>query len=109
MCWLIDLMQDVSQTPLCIDSPNASLLARILEEGRVNKPGMVNSVNEEGTKCETIFPIIALLAEVQRHGCIVGPGVCADLRHKKFAGAQTADQNLCMIKKALVPTGMSSA
>ena len=59
MCWLIDLMQGVSQTPLCIDSPNASLLARILEEGRVNKPGMVNSVNEEGTKCETIFPIIA--------------------------------------------------
>jgi 5-methyltetrahydrofolate--homocysteine methyltransferase len=34
-------------------------VARILEEGRVNKPGLVNSVNEEGTKCETIFPIIA--------------------------------------------------
>ncbi len=59
MCWLIDLMQQVSQTPLCIDSPNAHLLARILEEGRVARPGMVNSVNEEGDKCETIFPIIA--------------------------------------------------
>lgn len=44
---------------LCIDSPNAALLARILEEGHVKKPGMVNSVNEEGTKCETIFPLIA--------------------------------------------------
>ena len=59
MCWLIDLMQGVTDTPLCIDSPNAALLARILEEGRVQRPGMVNSVNEEGTKCETIFPIIA--------------------------------------------------
>ena len=59
MCWLIDLMQDVTDVPLCIDSPNASLLARILNEGRVKTPGMVNSVNEEGTKCETIFPIIA--------------------------------------------------
>ena len=59
MCWLIDLMQGVTDVPLCIDSPNAQLLARILEEGRVKKPGMVNSVNEEGTKCETIFPIIA--------------------------------------------------
>lgn len=59
MCWLIDLMQDVTEIPLCIDSPDAQLLARILEEGRVQKPGMVNSVNEEGTKCETIFPIIA--------------------------------------------------
>ena len=59
MCWLIDEMQAVSQTPLCIDSPNAQLLARILEESRVSRPGMVNSVNEEGGKCETIFPIIA--------------------------------------------------
>ena len=59
MCWLIDLMQGATNVPLCIDSPNAQLLARILEEGRVNKPGMVNSVNEEGTKCETIFPLIA--------------------------------------------------
>lgn len=59
MCWLIDLMQSVSETPLCIDSPNAHLLARILNEGRVARPGMVNSVNEEGDKCETIFPLIA--------------------------------------------------
>ncbi len=59
MCWLIDLMQNVTEVPLCIDSPDANLLARILEEGRVKKCGMVNSVNEEGTKCETIFPLIA--------------------------------------------------
>lgn len=59
MVWLIDLMQGVTDVPLCIDSPNANLLARILEESRVKRPGMVNSVNEEGTKCETIFPLIA--------------------------------------------------
>jgi 5-methyltetrahydrofolate--homocysteine methyltransferase len=59
MVWLIGLMQGCTDTPLCIDSPNASLLARILEEEHVKKPGMVNSVNEEGTKCETIFPLIA--------------------------------------------------
>ncbi len=59
MVWLIDLMQGATDTPLCIDSPNAKLLARILEEGRLKKAGMVNSVNEEGDKCETIFPIIA--------------------------------------------------
>ncbi len=59
MCWLIHIMQGVTDVPLCIDSPDAVLLARILEEGQVKKPGMVNSVNEEGTKCETIFPLIA--------------------------------------------------
>ena len=59
MCWLLDIIQDVTDLPVCIDSPDAQLLARILNEGRVKKPGMVNSVNEEGTKCETIFPLIA--------------------------------------------------
>lgn len=59
MVWLISLIQQTTDVPVCIDSPNAELLARILREGHVHKPGMVNSVNEEGTKCETIFPIIA--------------------------------------------------
>lgn len=59
MRWLIDVIQSEVETPICIDSPDAMLLARILNEGCVNKPGMVNSVNEEGTKCETIFPLIA--------------------------------------------------
>ena len=59
MVWLIQNMQAVTETPLCIDSPNARLLARVLDEGHVSKPGMVNSVNEEGDKCEVIFPLIA--------------------------------------------------
>ena len=59
MVWLIGLMQGCTDVPLCIDSPNAKLLARIIEEGHLKKPGMVNSVNEEGDKCEIIFPLIA--------------------------------------------------
>ncbi len=59
MLWLINLMQGVTDTPLAIDSSNAKLLARIIEEGHVKRCGMVNSVNEEGDKCETIFPLIA--------------------------------------------------
>lgn len=59
MCWLVDIIQQETDVPVCIDSPDASLLARIITEGRLLRPGMVNSVNEEGTKCETIFPIIA--------------------------------------------------
>ena len=59
MVWLIGLMQGCTDTPLCIDSPDANLLARIIEEDHLKRPGMVNSVNEEGTKCETIFPLIA--------------------------------------------------
>ena len=59
MVWLLDIMQGVSDVPICIDSPNPELLKRILDEGLVKKPGMINSVNEEGDKCEVIFPMIA--------------------------------------------------
>ena len=59
MVWMIKLIQEVTDKPICIDSPDAKLLARIIQEGHLKKPGMVNSVNEEGDKCETIFPIIA--------------------------------------------------
>ena len=34
MCWLIDLMQGATDVPLCIDSPNAHLLASIFAEVR---------------------------------------------------------------------------
>ena len=53
MVWLIGLMQGCTDVPLCIDSPNANLLARIIEEGHLARPGMVNSVNEEGDKLES--------------------------------------------------------
>lgn len=59
MVWLLDIIQSETETPVCIDSPDAKLLARVLNEGLVKKAGMVNSVNEEGDKCETIFPLIA--------------------------------------------------
>ena len=59
MIWMIEQIQAVTDTPICIDSPNAELLVRILKEGHVKRPGMVNSVNEEGNKCELIFPLIA--------------------------------------------------
>lgn len=59
MVWLIDQIQAVTDRPICIDSPDPELLARIITEGHLKKPGMVNSVNEEGSKCEIIFPLIA--------------------------------------------------
>ena len=59
MVWMIQQIQAVTEKPICIDSPNARLLARLLEEGHVKRPGMVNSVNEEGDKCEILFPLVA--------------------------------------------------
>jgi 5-methyltetrahydrofolate--homocysteine methyltransferase len=55
--WLIGIVQSATEVPLCLDSPNEKMLEKIFPLAQ--KPGMLNSVNEEGTKCETIFPMIA--------------------------------------------------
>lgn len=55
--WLIDLVQEVSEIPISIDSPNANVIAEAIKF--CNKPGLINSVSMEGDKVEVIFPLIA--------------------------------------------------
>lgn len=55
--WLIDLVQEVTDTPICIDSPHAQAISEVIKY--CNKPGLINSVSGEGDKIEVIFPIIA--------------------------------------------------
>lgn len=57
--WLLDVIQEAVDTPVCLDSPDASLLKQLVLEGVLRRPGMLNSVNEESDKCETLFPLIA--------------------------------------------------
>ncbi len=55
--WMIDLVQEVTDTPICVDSPSArSCVAAI---PFCKRPGLVNSVSLEGDKIDTIFPVIA--------------------------------------------------
>lgn len=55
--WMIDLIQEVTDTPICVDSPNPKALVEAMD--RCNKPGMINSVSGEGDKIDIIFPKIA--------------------------------------------------
>lgn len=57
MKWLIDLVQEVTDTPIAIDSPNVHICAEAIKF--CNKPGFINSVSMEGDKIEVIFPLIA--------------------------------------------------
>lgn len=60
--WLIDIVQEAVDTPICIDSPNPFFLKEVLPF--IKKPGLINSVNLElvdGTdqdKCDIIFPLM---------------------------------------------------
>lgn len=54
--WLLEVVQDETALPICIDSPDAGILKAVLP--RIHKPGIVNSVSGEGDKCEVIYPLL---------------------------------------------------
>ncbi len=57
MKWLIDLVQEVTDTPISIDSPNPKTCLAAMEFCK--KPGLINSVSGEGDKLDVIFSAIA--------------------------------------------------
>ncbi|MDK2935012.1 MAG: 5-methyltetrahydrofolate corrinoid/iron sulfur protein methyltransferase [Eubacteriaceae bacterium] len=54
--WLIEVVQDATDTPLCIDSPNPRAIEAVFKYA--NKPGLLNSISEEGDKCEVLLPLM---------------------------------------------------
>lgn len=56
MKWLMEVVQDATDTPICIDSPNPRVIEAVFKYA--NKPGMLNSISEEGNKCEVLLPLL---------------------------------------------------
>jgi 5-methyltetrahydrofolate--homocysteine methyltransferase len=57
LTWLINIVQDTVDTPLCIDSSDPNVILDMIP--LVKKPGMLNSVSEEHGKCEILLPKVA--------------------------------------------------
>ena len=55
--WLIGVVQEAVETPLCIDSSDAEVILDMLP--LVRHPGLINSVSEERGKCDRLLPAIA--------------------------------------------------
>jgi 5-methyltetrahydrofolate--homocysteine methyltransferase len=55
--WLINIVQDAVETPICIDSPDIGVILDLLP--LIKRPGLINSVSEEKGKCEALLPKIA--------------------------------------------------
>lgn len=53
--WMIDIVQEAVDTPLCIDSPDPEILKSVFP--RCKKPGLVNSMSGEGNKMEILLPL----------------------------------------------------
>ena len=63
LIWLIDNIQSVVDTPLCLDSANPKALQ--IAMGAVHKSPMINSISAELERLTGILPIVA------EHGCPV--------------------------------------
>lgn len=55
--WLIGLIQEESDLPICIDSPDPQACVDAMKFCK--QPGIINSVAPEGDKCDIVFPAIA--------------------------------------------------
>ena len=55
--WMIDCIQEVTDLPIAVDSPSASVIAQAYKF--CNKPGLFNSVSGEGDKMDILFPVMA--------------------------------------------------
>ena len=55
--WMLELVQDASDLPICLDSPSADTIVKAMQY--VKKPGLINSVSMEGDKIAKVFPAIA--------------------------------------------------
>lgn len=56
LTWLIDVVQDATDTPLCIDSPDPRMLEKVFVKAA--RPGLLNSISLEGEKCAVILPLL---------------------------------------------------
>lgn len=63
LAWLVDSIQAVVDTPLCLDSANPSALNKVIE--KVNKTPMINSISAEQERLDGILPLVA------EYGCQV--------------------------------------
>jgi 5-methyltetrahydrofolate--homocysteine methyltransferase len=57
LTWLINIVQDAVETPLCIDSSDCNVILDMIPLAK--RPGMLNSVSEEHGKCEILLPRVA--------------------------------------------------
>jgi 5-methyltetrahydrofolate--homocysteine methyltransferase len=55
--WLVSLVEDTVEIPICIDSPNPEVLSAIVP--RIKQEGIINSVSGEGSKSDILYPLAA--------------------------------------------------
>ena len=56
LIWLMSIVQEATEKPLCIDSPNPKVIEAVFKYAKT--PGIINSVSEENEKSELIYKLV---------------------------------------------------
>jgi cobalamin-dependent methionine synthase I len=56
LCWLVGIVQEVTDVPLCLDSADPVALRRALPLCR--KPAMINSITDEQARFDAVLPLV---------------------------------------------------
>jgi 5-methyltetrahydrofolate--homocysteine methyltransferase len=91
LVWLVDTVQAVTDTPLCLDSANPQALAAAIK--KVNKTPMINSISGEPQRLEGVLPLVA------EHGCSV---IALAMDEKKIP--ETSEARVEIIHKVIEAT-----
>jgi 5-methyltetrahydrofolate--homocysteine methyltransferase len=93
MLWVLDIAQSVTDIPICIDSSSADTLKAALEY--VKRLPMVNSINADARRLESIVPI------VREKGC---PVIALALDESKSGMPKSTEERLQNIAKIFEKT-----
>ncbi len=91
LLWLIETIQSVVDTPLCLDSANPKALGIAIKA--VDRTPMINSISGEPERLEGILPLVA------EHGCQV---IALAMDENKIP--ETVDRRLEVIHKVMAET-----
>jgi 5-methyltetrahydrofolate--homocysteine methyltransferase len=86
LSWVIEAVQQVTDKPLCIDSPDPAVIEAMLP--LVKKPPMINSITLEPDRLQGIIPLVA-----EHRTKVIG------LCQSEDAMAETADDKLKMAEQ----------
>ena len=91
LVWLIETIQSVVETPLSLDSANPRALQIAIKA--VKKTPLINSINGEQERLESVLPIVA------EHGC---PVIALAMDGNKIP--ETAEKRFAVITKIITAT-----
>lgn len=95
--WIIEIVQEIVDLPLCIDSPNPAVIKSLIP--LVKKTPMINSITLEASRLEGILPLVAEYGAKVIALCQSGDYIA----HTAEAKVQMAEQFIEKVRVAGIP------